>query len=560
MTASRVGAVLALVALSGLAPAARPFRSPSGPAVAAATTVLVMPFERTGGDLSSGWLGEGLALIVTETLRTLEVDVLTRDERVAAFERLDLPSGIALSRATIFRAADMAGVGHVVVGSFAVAGDRLTARARVIDVEAARQGPDVEETASLADLFGVGERLAHRLDLGDRTRRAAVADGAPRPPSLEAFEFYVKGVVAETAASQRRFLERALELAPTYARARLALWRVLSEQGAHGDALAVVRGVTPTAPEAREARFRGALSLVELGRLDEAASAFEALAAERPGAAVWNNLGVIAVRRGGAAADRSPAVFFARAAELEPGEPDYAFNLGYACAGQHDWARARDWLREAVRLDPADADAHFLLGVALEALGARTEGLRERELAARLSSRYETAGRDGRLPGVPRGLERLARDLEPSRLRSLRQAMLGARAREHEELARFYVDRARRLIEGRDERGAIRELRRAVYLSPYLAEAHVLLGQAYLRTGQAREAVDALTIAVWIEESFRVRLALARAHLQAGDVAAARAEVGRVLQHEPESAEARALLAEIDRAAAGGPGRSGGRP
>ena len=56
-------------------------------------------------------------------------------------------------------------------------------------------------------------------------------------------------------------------------------------------------------------------------------------------------------------------------------------------------------------------------------------------------------------------------------------------------------------LPGRAERDveAIAELRRAIYLMPYQAEAHLLLGRLYQRTGRVREAIDSLKIAIWID-------------------------------------------------------------
>ena len=50
--------------------------------------------------------------------------------------------------------------------------------------------------------------------------------------------------------------------------------------------------------------------------------------------------------------------------------------------------------------------------------------------------------------------------------------------RDQENLAAFHLDAGRRAFEREADREAIQELRRALYLSPYLAEAHLLLGRA----------------------------------------------------------------------------------
>ena len=88
-------------------------------------------------------------------------------------------------------------------------------------------------------------------------------------------------------------------------------------------------------------------------------------------------------------------------------------------------------------------------------------------------------------------------------------------------------------------------MRRALYLSPYLAEAHLLLGRLYCAEAVPAEAVEALKIALWSEETVAAHVSLAEAFLQIQDQAAARAEVDRALAIDPKSTEALALKARI---------------
>ena len=152
------------------------------------------------------------------------------------------------------------------------------------------------------------------------------------------------------------------------------------------------------------------------------------------------------------------------------------------------------------------------------------------------------AGR-GRRSGAE-GLERLHEELMPSRA-GFDAIIITAGQRDQGNLAAFHVDAGRRAFEREADREAIQELRRALYLSPYLAEAHLLLGRLYLRGGRAAEAVEALKIALWSEETVAAHLALAEALLQIEEGAAARLEVERALALDPKSAEALALKARL---------------
>ena len=102
------------------------------------------------------------------------------------------------------------------------------------------------------------------------------------------------------------------------------------------------------------------------------------------------------------------------------------------------------------------------------------------------------------------------------------------------------------MFQQENDREAIDELNRAIYLSPYLAPAHLLLGRSLLRTGRVHEAIDTFKIALWSTETAEAHAALGEAYRQAKDVAAARAEAERALVLDPASSDARALLARLD--------------
>jgi tetratricopeptide (TPR) repeat protein len=255
----------------------------------------------------------------------------------------------------------------------------------------------------------------------------------------------------------------------------------------------------------------------------------------------------VQIARGGTPQSGSATFYLTKAADADPGDADYLFNLGYSYVLERNYQGGVYWLREALRRNPADADAHYVLAAALQASGSTVEATREKELARQLSSGYEDLERrtaaDKLL--VPKGLERVR--TEPEGQRGLRpeQAIVNTAQREQRELATFHMDRARRLYDREEDREAMVELRRAVYLSPYEAQAHLLMGRIFLRGGRPQEAVDALKISVWSEDSTAARIALAEAYLALKKTTAARSELERALVLDPESAEAKRLLAQI---------------
>lgn len=529
--------------------------SAAAPGAAAAQTtpavrVLVVPFDNPQRDGRLAWLGEASAVLLAEELNARGVAAIRRAERVRAFEHLHLPVTASLTRATVIKVGQMVGASEVIVGSFKVEGSDLIVDAHSIEIEAGRLQPHVSERAPLTQLFAIFATLARRLSPeGPRIPSSAWAQ-----PTLAAFEHYIKGLLAESAAMQATFLETAIRESPGFDRAKLALWEVRHDQEDHAGALAAVRRVPADSPFSSRARFRAGVSLIGLKEYDQAFALYSALLQEVPGGAsrplaapILNNLGVVQIRRGPTPTAGSAAYYLTKATDADPADPDYAFNLGYAYALDRNNQGAIYWLREALRRNPADADAHYVLAAALHGSGSTVEAARERELAMQLSSRYEELERGAaadRQP-VPRGLDRMRLDLEgPSALRA--DQTLGSSAqREQRDLAAFHLDSGRRLFERERDREALAELRRAVYLSPYEADAHLLIGRIHLRAGRPKEAIDALKISIWSEDTAAAHVALAEAYLTAKDAAAARAELERALALDPESADAKRLLATI---------------
>ena len=536
--------VATLVVLAPLPPAAQ---------AATGSRILVVPFENIQHEPRLHWLSEASAVLLADQLNARGLGAIARDERVHAFEQLHLPLTASLSHATVIKVGHLVGATEVIVGTLRLEADNLKVEAHSIRIDVGRLQPDVSERAPLTDLFAIFDRLAGRLA---PDARVIAGYGGTRPP-LGAFENYVKGLIAESPAVQVNFLETAAKMFPRYDRAELALWSVRSDQDDHAAALAAARAVPPGSPLARRARFLSGVSLVELKRDDEAFDEFKALvqdapapgtSARNPGlAAALNNLGIVQIRRGSTPQAGTATFYLTKAAEADPGDADYLFNLGYAYLLEGNTQAAIYWLREALRRDPADPDAHYVLAAALLGSGSGVEAAREKALARQLSARYEELERRAaadKLP-VPKGLERMRIDPDmPSGL-SPEQTIVNSAQRDQRELATFHLERGRRLYEREADSEAMVELRRAVYLSPYEAQAHLLIGRIHLRAGRPQEAVNALKISIWSEDTAPARVALAQAYLKLQNTGAARTELERALVLDPASTDAKRLLAEI---------------
>lgn len=550
MRAVAPAAALILLTLGVTLTSAQGTQAPPAPTPAPAR-ILVVPFENLEREARLTWLGEASAMLLADELNARGLRAITRDERVRAFDQLHLPIAASLSHATVIKVGQLVGASEVVAGSFRLKGDELTVEAHSIRMDVGRLEPQVSEHAPLKDFFAIYTRIAQRLSMG-----AARVGLAATPPPPGAFESYIKGLLAESAATQATFLEAAINEFPAFDQARLALWDVRYEQGDHAAALAAVKPVAAGSPFAARAQLRAGISQLEAKDYSAAAATLtrlldpKVLQTTTPAPAdlapVLNNLGIVQLRRGASADAGSATYFLTRATDADPEAVDYQFNLGYAYLLDRNNKAALYWLREAVRRDVADADAHYLLSLALQAEGSGVEAAREKDLARQLSSRYEEPERAVRdRPDVPPGLERLRTDLEPPQTVRTTQAISNSAQRGQRELAAFHLDRGRRLFEQEQDREAMVELRRAIYLSPYEASAHLLIGRIHLRAGRAEETVEALKISIWSEDSAAAHVVLAQAFLSMKNTAMARVELQKALKLDPASTDAQRLLETI---------------
>jgi Flp pilus assembly protein TadD/predicted hydrocarbon binding protein/TolB-like protein len=532
------GVVSSLVPAWGQARAVPPYT---------AYRVLVMPFDNVSRDPRLSWLREGAALLLTDRLRAAGADTLTRDERLRVFERLQVPPRATLSRATVIRLGYLVGASDVVTGEIDRDGDAIVVRARRIRLQAGILEPGLVERASPSELMPAFSRLAAQMPPASGPVVAPGVNPVEFTPAPTAFEQYVKGLQAPEPATQLALLRAALSVSPSYDEARLALWHAHTAAGDHRAAAEAVAVVAVGSARHVEAEFLQSLSLLSLGQVAEAMTILRALQSHAASPVFLNNLGVALLRDPGLGGTSGRASwYFDQARILDGQDADYTFNLGYAYWLEGDPSGAVYWLRECVRLVPTDGVAHALLAGALQAAGQTGEAARELSLAQRLSSTFNGIGLKAGV-AVPRGLERLEVVLDPRHGRGIDAALEGPGPQDQQALAAFYLDRGRRLADRELDRAAEEELTRALYFSPYDAEAHLLLAQICLRTGRLREAINAVKISLWSHESAAAHLVLAEAYLETRDLPAARSEAERARDLDANSLHARKLLERLSK-------------
>ncbi|HWP84557.1 MAG TPA: tetratricopeptide repeat protein, partial [Terriglobia bacterium] len=308
---------------------------------------LALPFENHTEDATLDWIGESFAETLTADLASPRLLMISRRERAAAYDQLGLPATSILSNATIYWVADVVDATRVILGSYDYRDGVFTASARVLEMEGPSLSPAFTESGPLENLLDLQAGLAWQVQSHLRPRYPLSKEeylAARKAPRLEAFENYVRGVLAKEKARKIRFFRDAHRLDPTYARPAFDLGMIYFEDRDYPTSVLWLSKLGRSDPDYLEANYFLGLAYLYQNKNAEAAVVLRVVEQQLPLNEVYNNLGIALARQ-----DRPGAVaYFEKAAASEPDDPVYQFNLGFALWKRGNYDQAERHLRKAV--------------------------------------------------------------------------------------------------------------------------------------------------------------------------------------------------------------------
>ena len=487
---------------------------------AAGRTMVVVPFENTSPTPVLEWLGESFPEALHEQLNSPVLYVASRDERLRAYDRQGVPAGVHASRATLYRIAEQMDVDYAVLGSYRYDGTRLTATAQLLDMRAQKLLPAVTESAPLADFGSLQSALAWDLLRSIRANFSVPKDkyiASVAAIRLDALENYVRGMLATTAEEKVQHYREAVRLSPDYAKAWLELGKTYYAQRAYEPAIAALGQVQPSSPVAREANFYLGLAAYAHGDFAKSESAFAFVAARLPLAEVYNNLGVVAARRGHI--PKTAADYFERAIQDDPSDADYHFNLGVTLTQCGDRAGAARELHATLDHRPNDAEAKMLLDSLSPPPGSIVPSSATSKVPPeRIKHNYE---------------ENAFRQMTTQMGSWAEQRFVRSDPQTH---ARYHVELGKELMAHGFTTEAEAEFRHAAAVDPSSPAPLTALAEDYDARGDAREARAQAEAALHIRESAEAYLLLGRLDLRENKMDAAAQSINRALQLEPGNA------------------------
>ncbi len=513
--------------------------------------ILVFPFENQSSRSDLNWISESFAEVLSSRLARPENYVLDRDERNAACAQLGMPIDTPLTLASEFKVAETLGVDWAILGNFNVTDNRLTARAQLLDVRLLKLSQPLEVSGGLADLADLQTRLAWRL-LATHDRSFTVGNEEDfrrrfHDMRLDAFENYVRGLVATDDASRLHFFLEADRLDPSDHRAAFALGRLYFDQKDYADSAKWMRKLEEFDPSYNESLFVRAVDEFFLGHEAVAEREFESLWKKLPLNEVSNNLGVLEARRG-----QYPEALasFERAYQSDPSDADLCFNRGVALWYEKRYQAAAESLREAVRANDDDSEAHTLLALVLEKLGDEAAEQKELDWLAE-----HDVGPAAEQPGDMLPQPRLKKDyngrafrwLELTLHNALEERLANASPQEH---SAVHLALGKKFFTERRYAEAEREFSEVVSLTPADPEGYLLLAQVLEAEGKHQEAAAELEASLKLKNTVEAHISLAHVYLSLNQPALARMQGQAALDLDPGNHEAEQLIQQAPAAAA----------
>jgi Tfp pilus assembly protein PilF/TolB-like protein len=488
--------------------------------------LLVLPFENASSAPGIDWIGESFPEVIGSHMSSAPLFLISRDDRLYAFDRLGIPSSAKPSRATIYEMAQQIDADYVIVGHYNFDGSIFTAQAHVMDVQKLRLGPEIVESGPLTDLIKIQIALTwdilNALHLTDNVSKNEFQSQFP-PIRLDALENYIRGVVASNTQERVKRFKEAIRLEPKHTLATVQLGKTYYSARDYEQAVNWLSKVPLDDSNANEAQFYLGMAAFYSNQMDKAEAAFHLLSTRLPLSEIFNNLGVVSSKRG----EKQARTYFEKSIQTDANDPDYHFNLAVELYRESDLAGAQRELREALAIR-SDAEAKSFLDA--------------------LSS---GAGPKDHLP-----LERIKQNYDESSFRQLAveiDNMNEAKMRKTDPAthAAYHVQRGRQFLEQGLVSDAEREFREAVILDPANADAHCGLAHALESSQDEQGARSEARASLRFRPTADAYLVLARLDLAENNPAAAEQDVDHALALDPANAAATSLKHDIATAISG---------
>ncbi len=491
-------------------------------------TLLIMPFENHSKSPGLEWIGESFPEILSQRLSSPSMYLVSREDRVYAFDRMGIPATARPSHATMYRIAEQMDCDYVVMGDYDFDGLNFKARAQVLDMKRLRQSKVLEASGPLLKLIDVQNDLAWQVLKTAQPQSTISRDEMMRSATtvrLDSLENYVRGILATTRQEKVSRFREAIRSNPQYTLAMFQLGKTYYANREFESAASWLSRIPHSDPKAGEAYFLLGLAYYNQGQFERAEDAFRVTISRMPLTEVYNNLGAAALRAG----KRSALQLLQRTVEVDPHDPDYRFNFALAQYRYGDPAMAVKNLRESLARYPTDSEARQFL---------------EEISAAPADSSGAVAASVPKMP-----LPRIKRNYDETSFRLLALEIQNS-AKPSDDLGgntrtKYHIQHGTELLDRGLITDAENEFHEALQIDPASAAAHAGLAKAAETRGDVETARSEASTSIGLQPTAAAFLVLARADMRQKLFISSALNVDRALGLEPGNADALTLKQEI---------------
>jgi tetratricopeptide (TPR) repeat protein len=354
------------------------------PAAARTATCLVFPLENQTKVQALAWIGDAVAVSLSEQMQTPMVDSISRADRVRVIESSDLPPNAPLSRASMIRVGQRAGADFIVYGSYTGSEGALHISLRVLNTKSLHLSGEKSASGPSSALPALENELAWEI-LAD-TRNTGVitrADFRSRMRSVPnpVYESYISAL---SVADEEDRIEQLLKTIESFHDFPQASFELGSYYYSAGDFTRAVQYLKPALAEGQdllETQFMLGACYLKMDNPAEAIPVYKAFLARFPAVEVFNNLGVAYLRL----ADHPLAVQnFIEARKISPADFTVALNLAILRRIEGNEVAALRISEELATTHPEQGMAHYLYYLALAAGGEAEKAGAELQRAEQL--------------------------------------------------------------------------------------------------------------------------------------------------------------------------------
>jgi tetratricopeptide (TPR) repeat protein len=331
--------------------------------------VIIFPLSGSARSTSLSWLGEGIAISLSEQISGQSIKAMDRSQRVELVERIDLPPGAQLSRGSMIQVAQRASADLAVMGTYSGSEKNLRISIRVLNVKALKLSGEISANGPLSVLPQLENELAWLILSNnglEKTSSREEFQKRMRAIPNTAFAYYIQSYGVSNENDQIRLLQKAVAAFRNYPEAQFRIGSLYFQKGDCSSAIPhLVLGSSKAGIYSESQFMLGTCYL----QGDQTVKAIQMLAHvlqfSRP-FEVLNNLGVAYLRSGDLALGINSLV---EARNLARSNTTVALNLAIARHLQHNDPAARSVLEDAINIDSNNGMLQFVLGYLLKIQG-----------------------------------------------------------------------------------------------------------------------------------------------------------------------------------------------